>query len=429
MLLPVLILASCSDEADQVDEPDDAEQVDEPDEVEQAEESDEVEAEESDEVADADTADDDQECIRNVMVYPPQHCPVADDSFAAFAGSLASGDHGYYAYRHVEFMQDNFPNRVPFTYEELATAEWIVDELLEMGFSEDMIEMTEFNASEIIIDSLNDIELEFTDLVEMMTSNFESVGYYNISTRRESDDSQNIILTIPGESDEVIIVGAHYDSPGQASISDNAGGVAVLLESARRMQEVDNYYTIQYVFFGAEEAFLVGVLHYTLSLTEEEIDNIALMINVDVIFDGPELIYAAGYINPPEDDLSRGMGTVMMLLIEERLEVQENNITTHIDELAAELNSNYDLEKQDLSTGVFVTSDHLAFLELGLPVLVFYATHPLEDYYPDEIFIGDVFHSAYDDLHFMNETFPGRIERALHTYSIFLEQILLANFE
>ena len=44
-------------------------------------------------------------------------------------------------------------------------------------------------------------------------------------------------------------------------------------------------------------------------------------------------------------------------------------------------------------------------------------------------FIGDVFHSAYDDLNFMIEMFPGRIERALQTYSIFLERILLTNFE
>jgi hypothetical protein len=377
------------------------------------------------------TEEQNEDCVRDVTVYPPQPCPVADDSFTVFAGSLAYGDHGYFAYRHIEFMQENLPNRVPFTYEELAAAEWIVDELLEMGFSEDAIEMTEFNVSDITIDSLQEFELEFTDLAGMMTSNFESAGYYDVAQRRAGDDSQNVILTIPGQSDEVIIVGAHYDSPGQASISDNAGGVALLLESAHRMQEADNYYTIQYVFFGAEEAFLVGVLDYTLSLTEEELDNIVLMINADVILDGPDLMYATGYINSLEGEFDRGFGTTMMLLAgpEGRSEVHDNDTTRRIDELASELNASYDLEFIAEPKGVFVTSDHLAFLEMGLPVLVFYATHPLDDYYPEDLFIGDVFHSVYDDLNFMNETFPGRVERALQTYSVFLEQILLANFE
>jgi len=414
MLLPMVFFAGCSNESDQeVENGSDQEIENESDQEVENGLDQEIENE-------SDLMAEDDECVPNHTVYPPQHCPILDDSFAAFAGSFEYGNHGYFAYRHLEFMQDNLPNRLPFTYRELETAEWIVSELLEMGFSEDDIEMPEFAVADIEIESLAEtVGIEFHQLVDGQFANYEAVGYLADQIMR--DYSQNVILTLPGESEQVIIVGAHYDSPGQVSISDNAAGVALLLESAYRMREVDHYYTIQYVFFGAEEAGLVGALHFTLSLTDEELDNIVLMINADVILDGPDLIYATGYINPPEDDFERGIGTIVML-IGNREEVHNNDITRNIDEIANDLNSDYDLELIAKPSGVFAASDHLAFLELGLPILAFYATHPAE--YP-VIFSGEVFHSAYDDLHIMNEMFPGRIERALQSYSLFLEQILL----
>jgi hypothetical protein len=38
-------------------------------------------------------------------------------------------------------------------------------------------------------------------------------------------------------------------------------------------------------------------------------------------------------------------------------------------------------------------------------------------------------HSPQDCFHFINETWPGMIDNAMYTYSLFLEGMLLAIFE
>ena len=105
--------------------------------------------------------------------------------------------------------------------------------------------------------------------------------------------SQNVVLTVPGASERTIIVGAHYDSPPDPGTSDNASGVALLMESAKRMMDYDNYYTIRYIFFGAEEVGLVGAAWNLHQMSEEERDNVVMMVNGDVLIEGPVLVYGA----------------------------------------------------------------------------------------------------------------------------------------
>ena len=135
---------------------------------------------------------------------------------------------------------------------------------------------------------------------------------------RASRISQNIILTVPGLSDEAIVVGAHYDSVLYPGASDNASGVALLLESAQRMLNIDNYHTIVYVFFGGEEVGLVGSTYYVSSLSEQDHDNILFMVNADVLIEGPYLVYGTGGM--PEIDDEDEIENLRELLIEELVE-------------------------------------------------------------------------------------------------------------
>ena len=64
----------------------------------------------------------------------------------------------------------------------------------------------------------------------------------------DSQSSQNIEVIKEGQSKKTIIVGAHYDSAGTHGVDDNGSGVAVALESALRMIDVETPYTIKYVF-------------------------------------------------------------------------------------------------------------------------------------------------------------------------------------
>ncbi len=71
---------------------------------------------------------------------------------------------------------------------------------------------------------------------------------------RRSDVSRNVVATLPGESDTWLVLGAHIDSaPFSPGASDNATGVAAVLELARRLQTRRRAASIVLLFCGSEE--------------------------------------------------------------------------------------------------------------------------------------------------------------------------------
>ena len=63
----------------------------------------------------------------------------------------------------------------------------------------------------------------------------------------------NLIFTKPG-NEEILVVGAHYDSaPGTPGANDNGSGVAVLLHLAEQLKDTKTKKTIRFVFFVNEE--------------------------------------------------------------------------------------------------------------------------------------------------------------------------------
>jgi len=271
--------------------------------------------------------------------------------------------HGEIAVRYLHFIEENLPGRIGFTQRERDTAEWIAAELEAMGYNPDYIRLQAFPISGMmpfwlemlgIGEGLEPVE----EIPPSLVGSFASLNIYSMEdllAMEFLDYSQNVIMTVPGQSERRIIVGAHYDSPNSPGISDNASGVVTLLETAYRMLGVEHYYTITYIFFGAEELGLLGAFHYVEQLTQEEIDNIALMVNVDVIFDGFELFFGAGHL-----DFENGGET-------------QNSATQMLISLASELNTLFNLELIHAPGSVFVSSDQLAFLPTGAPILVFWA--------------------------------------------------------
>jgi len=205
---------------------------------------------------------------------------------ASFSTEL---EHGEIALEFTRYMSNNIGARSAFTYRELDAAIWIVEELLAMGYDFADIEIQEFSYWDVRENGVD----SFAPFMWMGWGHSYVVGPYT-DYLREDRLTQNVVLTVPGVSDQVIVVGAHYDSPPYASASDNASGTALLLESAQRMLELDNYYTIVYVFFAAEEVGLLGATWYLDSLSQVERDNILMMVNADVLIEGPFVIYGAG---------------------------------------------------------------------------------------------------------------------------------------
>jgi Zn-dependent M28 family amino/carboxypeptidase len=97
--------------------------------------------------------------------------------------------------------------------------------------------------------------------------------------------SWNVIGEIPGESQERVTIGAHYDSwdIGPCAI-DNGSGVAALIEIARVMVALGPHErTVRFVSFGAEEQGLQGSIAYCLKNLQDIRRYCKLMVNMDMI--------------------------------------------------------------------------------------------------------------------------------------------------
>jgi len=120
-------------------------------------------------------------------------------------------------------------------------------------------------------------------------NNNENIKFHEY--QEEGYNLENVICTKSGDSKELILICAHYDTilksdfedidskaPGA---NDNASGVASILEIARILCFLETKYDIQFVFFSGEEQGLWGSKHYAIDLKTANTD-IHLLINLDM---------------------------------------------------------------------------------------------------------------------------------------------------
>lgn len=92
--------------------------------------------------------------------------------------------------------------------------------------------------------------------------------------------SQNVIATLSGESEETVVLSAHYDSTAlSCGAYDNLSGCIALLAIAERLHGVPLRRTVKLLFCGAEEWGLLGSLAYC----EAHRDGAVLNINLDML--------------------------------------------------------------------------------------------------------------------------------------------------
>jgi Zn-dependent M28 family amino/carboxypeptidase len=90
--------------------------------------------------------------------------------------------------------------------------------------------------------------------------------------------------SVDGDSNNVVMVGAHLDSVNAGpGINDNGSGSAAILEVAKQMSKVKPRNKVRFALWGAEESGLVGSIHYVNNLTQAQQDAITLYLNFDMI--------------------------------------------------------------------------------------------------------------------------------------------------
>ena len=94
--------------------------------------------------------------------------------------------------------------------------------------------------------------------------------------------SHNVILDMPGESDEYIVLTAHYDSTSLSQGAyDNMSGSVGILGVAEHFAKNPHRYGLRFIWCGSEERGLLGAKAYCDN--EDNIKNVVLNINLDMI--------------------------------------------------------------------------------------------------------------------------------------------------
>ena len=166
----------------------------------------------------------------------------------------------------------------------------------------------------------------------------------------------NVLGYLPGDSEEVVVIGAHYDHLGfgdESSLAeqrlgqihngadDNASGVAGLLVLARDLSAARPGRTVLFAAFAAEELGLLGSRHYV-QHPPLPLERTVAMLNLDMIgrSDGDVLIGGVGTAEEFRDLLHE-----------------------------VEVNSPLTFKYASTPRG---SSDHLSFAAAGVPVLFFF---------------------------------------------------------
>ena len=95
--------------------------------------------------------------------------------------------------------------------------------------------------------------------------------------------SHNVVLDLPGEVPETIVLTAHYDSTSLSQGAyDNMSGSVGLLGIAEHFASHPHRYGLRFIWCGSEERGLLGSKAYC-AAHEEELKQIVLNINLDMI--------------------------------------------------------------------------------------------------------------------------------------------------
>ncbi len=107
-----------------------------------------------------------------------------------------------------------------------------------------------------------------------------------LDARNITITSRNVLAqTRTGSPHEVVMVGAHLDSPrGSPGINDDGSGVAAVLETALQLgplATVNN--AVRFVFWGAEEDGLNGAMDYVFGMDSDQLNDIALYLDFTML--------------------------------------------------------------------------------------------------------------------------------------------------
>jgi hypothetical protein len=104
----------------------------------------------------------------------------------------------------------------------------------------------------------------------------------------------NVICVLPGTSDRVIIVGAHFDRVSEGDgVVDNWSGASLLPSLYESVKRESRQHTYIFMGFTDEEQGEVGSRFYARQMTKEQVAATDAMVNMDTLGLGPTEVWAS----------------------------------------------------------------------------------------------------------------------------------------
>ncbi len=130
------------------------------------------------------------------------------------------------------------------------------------------------------------VSLSYEDGMALLRATNGPATRVRITVRNESRSAraEHVFADIPGQTDELVILSAHYDGHDiSPSALDNGSGLVVALELARTLASYAGKFrrTLRVACWAVEEWGLVGSTKYVESLSQDSVDRIALVVNLD----------------------------------------------------------------------------------------------------------------------------------------------------
>ena len=126
------------------------------------------------------------------------------------------------------------------------------------------------------------VNINAKDAVALISKAVQSVSI-RLQQEEFSGLSHNVILDLPGECDEYIVLTAHYDTTSLSQGAyDNMSGCIGLLSMAEDFSKQPHRYGLRFIWCGSEERGLLGSKAYC-QQHEQELNKVVLNINLDMI--------------------------------------------------------------------------------------------------------------------------------------------------
>jgi Iap family predicted aminopeptidase len=144
-------------------------------------------------------------------------------------------------------------------------------------------ESPKFSTVEQLAEEFKTVPCQNSDRLKSVTALFARMGAAEVETSVQTFGKvRNFVVTKPGTTDDIIVVGAHYDKVEDGcGALDNWTGIVTIAHVYKALKSIPLKKTIMFVAFGQEESGLVGSHAMANAIKQDQRIHYCAMVNID----------------------------------------------------------------------------------------------------------------------------------------------------